>query len=64
MSISNEQVERAMAKLNEAGCLPFGAGVRDFTEEIRDGALKRADEDADRRNLGFVREVLECAAEG
>lgn len=61
--ITDEQVERAWAKLLEADCLPYGASVKDFSdEELRQGALKRADADAERRNRGFVREVLEAAA--
>lgn len=43
--------------------MPFLARVRDFTDEqVRDGALRAADEEAGRKNMAAVAAVVEAAA--
>lgn len=62
ITIPPDAVNRVWEKLSECGLLPYGASVNDFTPaEIAEGKLSVADQDAERLNLEFCKEILSDA---
>lgn len=62
--VTDAAVEAALVAIAEETNLPYGATIRDFSDEdIAAGALREADAECERLNREFARRVLEAAAE-
>lgn len=61
-AVTEKMVDAAIAVLREVAWLPYAADARDFTdEEVKEGKLKEADEEAEAMNRALVRHSLEAA---
>ena len=62
VDITEDMIDRASRVLWEEASLPYIADIRHFTDEdVRNGELRRADNDCEEKNRSLVRRALEAA---